>query len=294
MAGKRAEAFACFHIIEAENNGKNMSDPKLTAMVMTLNEEAHLPECLARLAWADEMLVVDSFSTDRTVALAEAAGARVVQHPFADYSSQINWGFEQARGEWVLLIDADELVTPELRDSIVKTLAAEPAHNVYAVVRDAFFLERPMRASSWSNDRIPRLFRRGTVRYSGSVHQSINRDAGTVGLLDGKLLHHTYDSIEHYFAKIQRYTTLGARDAYLAGKRASLATIFLGSWWRFFHNYFLRGEILDGRMGLLSSGLAATYSFIKYAKMWGLADADRRRAATGTAAGASGEKDADG
>lgn len=253
--------------------------PTLTAMVMTHNEEKRIGACLERLAWADEMLVVDSFSTDRSVELAEAAGARVLRHEFVDFSSQINWGFEQAKGDWILLIDADELVTPELRDSIRKTLADGPRFEIYEVVRDAFFLERPMRASSWSNDRIPRLFERGRVSYSGSVHQSVNVDGRQVGVLDGKLLHHTYESIEHYFEKIQTYTSFGARDAFLAGKKCGIPLIFLNSFWRFFHNYFFRGEILDGRMGLLSSGLAATYSFMKYAKLWGLRDAARREAA---------------
>ena len=251
--------------------------PKLTAMVMTLNEEARLPDCLERLSWADELLVVDSFSTDRTVAIATAAGAKVVQHKFTDYSSQINWGFTQASGDWIFLVDADELVTPELRSSILQLFASDPKLEIYAVIRDAFFLERPMRASSWSNDHIPRLFRRGRVTYSGAVHQSINVDGREVGLLQGKLIHHTYASMEQYFAKIQKYTSFGARDAYEAGKRCSIVTIFLGAFWRFFHNYFIRGEILDGRMGLLSSGVAATYSFMKYAKLWGLADEERLR-----------------
>lgn len=250
--------------------------PTVTAMVLTLNEEKRLPSCLERLAWADEILVVDSFSADRTVETARAAGARVVQHKFPGYAGQINWGLEQAACEWTLMVDADEWVTPELRDSVRATLAAEPAFDVYAVLRDAYFLGRPMRASSWSDDRIPRLFRKGKGRHVGTVHPRLE-DPDRVGLLAGKLLHHTYDSIEHYFRKIQSYTSLGARDAFAAGKRASIPVLFLGAAWRFFHNYFIRGEIWDGRMGLLSSGLAGVYTFMKYAKLWGLADADRIR-----------------
>ncbi len=251
--------------------------PRLTVMVMTLNEEKRIRACLERLSWADEMLVVDSGSTDQTVEIATAIGARVVFHEFTDFSSQINWGFGDATGEWIFLVDADELATPELCESIRKTLATEPQFDVYQVVRDAYFLERPMRASSWSDDKIPRLFKKGSVTYTGLVHQGVNKKSTDMGLLDGKLIHHTYDSIEHYFAKIQKYTTFGAKDAFDKGKRTSIPVIFLSAFWRFFHNYFIRGEIRDGKMGLLSSGLAATYSFIKYAKLWGLEDAQKRK-----------------
>jgi len=251
--------------------------PCLTAMIMTLNEEKRIGACLERLSWADEMLVVDSGSKDRTVEIASGFGARVVFHQFTDFSSQINWGFSQAESDWIFLVDADELATPELCESIRKTLNNDPRFDVYQVVRDAWFLEHPMRASSWSNDRIPRLFKKGSVTYTGLVHQGVNKKADEMGVLDGKLIHHTYESIEHYFEKIQKYTTFGAKDAFDRGKRTSIPVIFFSAFWRFFHNYFIRGEILDGRMGLLSSGLAATYSFIKYAKLWGFADAEKRQ-----------------
>ncbi len=253
--------------------------PKLTAMVLTLNEELRLPECLERLQWADEILVVDSFSKDNTVALAKAAGARVEQHKFEGFAQQINWGSEQAKNEWVLMVDADELVTPELRDSIRRTLADAPDCDVYDVIRDAFFLERPMRSSSWSNDRIPRLYKRGKLVFTGTVHPKPLLQGLKIGVLRGKLLHHTYESIEHYFEKTQKYSSYGAKDDYAAGRRIGLVSVFLGPFWRFFHNYFLRGEILDGKMGLLSSGLAASYAFIKYAKLWGLEDAAQRKKA---------------
>ena len=252
--------------------------PTLTALVLTLNEETRLPSCLERLTWADEILVVDSLSTDRTVAIAEAAGAKVLTRKFTGFSDQINFGLDAAGSEWTLMVDADEWVTPELGESVRKTLADNPQYEIYNVVRDAFFLGRLMRASSWSGERLPRLFKKGSISFTSMVHPIPQLGGRRVGVLGGKLLHNTNVSMEQYFSKFQHYSTLAARDAYAAGKRPGIAVVFLDAIWRFFHNYLIRGEIRDGRIGLLSSGLAAIYSFTKYAKLWGLEDARRQAA----------------
>lgn len=252
---------------------------RLTALVLTHNEEDMIEDCLAGLSWADETLVVDSFSEDRTVELAEKAGARVLRRAFEGFAGQYNWGVEQAGGDWVLIVDADERVTPELRDAIRRVLAEGPAFEVYNVVRDAFFLGRLMKSKAWSGEPLPRLFRKGKLRYSGLVHSTIDFGGLPAGRLDGKLLHHTYRSMEQYFEKSQTYTSLAAREDLRKGRRIGIAAMFAAAGWRFFHNFFLRGGFLDGRVGLLTAGLAAVYTFSKHAKLWGLRDRERLDAA---------------
>ena len=243
---------------------------KVSAVVLAKNEEEMLPACLERLTWADEMLVVDSFSTDRTVELARTAGARVLQHPFVDFSSQFNWAIENAANEWVLLIDADELVTPELRDSVRRKLDGDPEFEIFSLVRDSVVFGKLMRSNAWSNEWVPRLFRKGCLVYTGQVHPKPEMGGRPVGRLEGRLLHHTYRSVDMYFQKFQLYSTLWAEKARDEGRRSGVAKATVAGCWRFFHNYFLRWEFLDGRMGFLMSMLAGMHTFIRHIKLWGL------------------------
>lgn len=248
--------------------------PTLTALVLTRDEEEMLPLCLARLRWADEILVIDSGSTDGTVKIAESLGARVVSHPFTDFSSQSNFGLNEARSDWVLQIDADELVTNALRDAIAGLLQTNPPLDIYSVHRDAYVFGRRMRSSSWSGEWIPRLFRKGTVEFSGLVHQQPNINGRPVGKLNGMLIHHTYRSTVKYFEKFQLYSTLWADKAWKKGRRTSIAQACVASMWRVFHNYIIRGEFRDGRVGFLLSVLGGMHTFIRHVKLWGLEHAE--------------------
>ena len=257
--------------------------PKLTVSILTKNEEEMLPAALASVAWADEVVVTDSGSTDRTVEIAEAAGARVLFREFDDFSTQFNWSFEQSRNPWIMSLDADEVVDEELARSIRETLASEPEFEVYQVLRDAFFLGRRMRSTSWSHERLPRLFKKGAMVYSGLVHPIQEYGNRRTGLLKGRLLHYTYRDMEQYFRKFQHYTSLWAKNQHARGRRVSLPILAANSIWRFFHNYFLRREFLDGRYGFIASVLAMAYTFIKYIKLWDLNRLDdlRRKSAAG-------------
>jgi len=257
--------------------------PKLTVAILTKNEEEMLPAALASVAWADEILVTDSGSTDRTVEIAEAAGARVLFREFDDFSTQFNWSFEQSRNAWIMSLDADEVVDEELARSIRETLASEPEYEIYHVLRDAFFLGRRMRATSWSHERLPRLFKKGAVVYSGLVHPILEYESRRAGTLKGRLLHYTYRDMEQYFRKFQHYTSLWAKNEHARGRRVSLPIFAANSLWRFFHNYFFRLEFLDGRYGFITSVLGLAYTFIKYLKLWDLNRLDdlRRKSAAG-------------
>ncbi|MDR1520511.1 MAG: glycosyltransferase family 2 protein [Planctomycetota bacterium] len=244
--------------------------PKITAQIIAKDEEEMLPACLASLSWADEILLVDSGSTDRTLEIARAAGCRVLTHAFEGFSAQFNWGIGQAAHPWLFIVDADEVVDPELAAAIRRLMASEPELEVYQVLRDAFFLGHRMRASSWSGEPLPRLFRKGSLTYRGLVHPVADSGGRPLGKLPGRLLHYTYRDMAQYFRKFDLYTTLWAENAQANGVRAGLPAIFLRSGWRFLHNYFIRGEILDGKYGLLTATLSVMYTFIKYIKLWGL------------------------
>ncbi|MDR1534657.1 MAG: glycosyltransferase family 2 protein [Planctomycetota bacterium] len=243
---------------------------KITAQIIARNEEETLPACLAGLDWADEILLVDSFSTDRTAELARAAGGRVVQHEFADFSSQYNWGMERAAYEWIFIVDADEVVDPILGNALRRFKASEPEFEVYLVRRDAFFLGHRMRASSWSDDPLPRLFRKGCLSYRGLVHSTMDTGGRPAGRLEGRILHYSYRSLEQFFRKNSFYAGLWAADAFGRGRRAGLPGVFLRAGWAFFRNYLLRREFLDGKYGLLTASGSSVYTFEKYARLWDL------------------------
>ena len=249
--------------------------PSLSVVVLTYNESEIIPYCLGRLQWADEIVVVDSFSRDDTRELAAALGAKVLTHPFKNFSDQFNWGIAQATGDWIFMVDADEMVTPELRDSVIRTVQSNPSIDIFILRRDSYVFGRMMRSSSWSGEWIPRLFRRGTIEYVGEVHPDLQVGDRPTGKLDGILLHYTYRSMAKYFEKFQLYSTLWAEKAYATGRRTNIPKALASSAWRVFHNYFIRGEIRDGAVGFVSSVLGGMHTFIRHMKLWGLQNAER-------------------
>jgi glycosyltransferase involved in cell wall biosynthesis len=265
-------------------SGEARSMPKLTVSILTRDEEEMLPSALASVAWADEIVVTDSGSTDRTVDIARAAGARVLFREFDDYSAQHNWAFERIENPWIMVLDADEVVNDELARSIRETLAQEPEYEVYNVVRDAFVIGHRMRSKAWSNERLPRLFKKGALVYSGLVHQTPEYGGRKAGLLKGRLLHYTYRDLEQFFRKFQHFTSLWAQGQHARGRRVSLPIFVANSIWRFFHNYLFRRDFLDGRYGFIMSVMSMAYTFVKYLKLWDLNRLDdlRRKSAAGS------------
>ena len=248
-----------------------MNRSGLTAIVPTFNEEANVGDCLASLAFADEILVVDSFSTDRTVELARAVDpvrVRVVQHAYEGNGPQCNWAMGEAAHPWILVVDADERVTPELAREIDRLLRSDPSGSLYRVRRWNFFLGRRIRGSGWGRDRLVRLLRRGTARYpERRVHADIEAPPGTP-TLSAPLLHHTYRSLDQYVEKLDRYARWGAEDLDRAGRRSGIAQIALRPSWRFARAYVLEAGFRDGIRGLLVCGLQAYGVFLKWARLW--------------------------
>lgn len=242
----------------------------LTAIVPAFNEEETLAGCLRSVAFADEILVVDSHSTDRTVAIAAEHGARVIQREYGYSASQKNWAIPQARHEWILLVDADERVTPGLRDEVLEILASGPKADGYWVRRDNYFLGKHIRYCGWGSDTVVRLFRRDVSRYQDrQVHAEIDLP-GPLPKLRHPLEHHTFRSFAQYWRKLDRYSDWGARQAHLEGQRTGAMGILFRPIGRFVRMYFLKGGFLEGTHGVALSLLGAFTVYLKYARLWEL------------------------
>jgi glycosyltransferase involved in cell wall biosynthesis len=245
--------------------------PPVSVTVITRNEASNIEACLASVAWADERLVVDCGSTDDTVARATKAGARVVTRDWPGYAAQKNVAAAEAKHDWILSIDADERVTPELAGEIQHVLASEPSAAGYRMPRVTFHLGRWIRTTDWYPDPQLRLYDRRRARWQAKrVHESVTVD-GRVDRLTHDLQHYAYRDIAHHHATMDRYTTLAAEEMFDAGWRAGVFGLTAHPAAAFVRNYVLRRGVLDGTPGLIISAMNAHYVFLKFAKLWALA-----------------------
>jgi glycosyltransferase involved in cell wall biosynthesis len=252
---------------------------KLSVFIPVFNEEANLPDCLASVRdIADEIFVVDSFSTDRTVAIAKEYGARVVQHEYVNSAAQKNWAIPQCVHEWVFNIDADERMTPELRKEVreLMDLPQGPPLDGYFILRRNFFLGGEIRHGGWETNDVQRLFRRDMGRYAErDVHADVQvRDAkgalGRSGRLKSKLDHITCapDGLNRYFQRFNRYTTQAAERYHREGRKPYIWQFFLHPGWEFFKMYILKLGFLDGIPGLAVCSFCAFTRFVRYMKLY--------------------------
>ncbi len=243
-------------------------------MLITRNVADRLEECLASVPFADEVVIVDTGSDDGTLEVAERYGARVVRSEWRGFGLQKQFAVEQAEHDWVLCLDADERVSPELRASIERALAA-PAAPVYRMARRNRFMGRWLRHGEGYPDWSPRLFDRRSARWSDDpVHEKVLY-AVTPGTLAGDLLHDSAEDLGHYLDKQNRYTELAARQLHEHGRRAGLAQLLLSPLVRFAKFYVFRLGFLDGLPGLVHIAIGCTNSFTKYAKLIELQRASR-------------------
>jgi glycosyltransferase involved in cell wall biosynthesis len=238
----------------------------LSAVIIARNAASVIEPCLESLAFADEIVVVDSASTDATVEVAQRRGARVVQREWLGYGRQKQFAVEQAKNDWVLCVDADERVSPELAASIKKELEA-PVSPVYRMARRNRFMGRWLAHGEGYPDWSPRLFNRMNARWSDDlVHEKVLY-AVTPGTLRGDLLHDSNDDLATYLDRQNRYTTLAARQALELGRSASLAHLLFSPVVRFFKFYVFRLGFLDGKAGLIHISIGCMNSYLKYAKL---------------------------
>ena len=244
--------------------------PGLSAIITTFNEEANIAGCIESLQWCDEILVVDSFSSDRTPEIASPyERVRFVQRTYFGSASQKNWAMDQVRHDWILIFDADERCTPALQREIETLLAAGPSHDAYTIDRRAYFLDRRIRFSGWQNDRVVRLVRKGTARYP---NRRVHADMDTLGpapVLKNAMEHYMVESLNEYIPRIMKYSVWGAAQMWRDGRRAGAIQVFGRSVWRFLRTYFVQLGILDGMHGLVFCMLQAFGTYMKWSILWG-------------------------
>ena len=244
--------------------------PAVTVTIITLNEAHHIAAAIDSASWADEILVVDSGSSDDTVAIAAERGARVMSRPWPGYVDQKNYAASVASSDWIFSLDADERITPELAAEIQHTVAGNPPERAFRVPRVTFHLGRWIRTTDFYPDYQTRLYDRSAARWQGKyVHESVVADS-PVGQLKSELQHYSYRDLSDHLDRINRYSTLAARQMYESGRRTNGLDLLTHPPAAFLRNYFLRGGFTDGVAGLTISLLNAYWVLLKFAKLWEL------------------------
>lgn len=241
----------------------------LSIIIVTKNEAHNIVACLKSAAWADEVIVLDSGSSDDTVKLAAAAGARVIETDWPGYGPQQNRGIDAATCDWIYSLDADERITPalaiEIRDAIRKN-----KFNVFDVPRRSLFVTRFMQHSGWWPDRTRRLFRKESARFTDhQIHANLATQ-DPVGHLKEAMIHYSFFNYHAVVEKMNRYSSGSAHDLNARGKRGSLTAAIVHGLWTFIRTYFIKAGFLDGRLGLILAIANAQGSYYKYLKLWEL------------------------
>jgi glycosyltransferase involved in cell wall biosynthesis len=246
------------------------SRPAVSAIVTTFNEEQHIAGCIESLLWCDEILVVDSFSTDKTPEIARGYDkVRFFQRTYYGSASQKNWAMDQVESQWILIFDADERCTPALQKEIQELLAGNPSHDAYTIHRRVYFLDKVIRFSGWQNDRVVRLVRTGTARYPNRRVHADMVTRGPAPVLHSSMDHYMADSLDEYIKRIEKYSFWGASQNWREKKTSGYNQVFGRSLWRFLRTYIFQLGILDGMHGLVFCMLQAYGTYLKWALLWG-------------------------
>ena len=242
---------------------------KLSVYVMAFNEKEKIKDCLESVKWADEIVLMDSFSTDGTVEIARQYGAKIVQKEFIGFGKLRNIALENCSNDWVLSVDADERVTEELKAEIMQKLSEGPKADAYYVPRKSHFLNIWIRHCGWYPDyRQPQFFNRKKMKYTEQmVHETYELD-GKIGYLKGHVLQFPFLSLDQFVRKMDRYSSLRAGEMFTDGKKFSIIQMIVNPLAMFFRMYAAKLGFLDGRVGLILSSLYAYYTMMKYIKLW--------------------------
>ncbi len=243
--------------------------PGISVVITTFNEEANIRDCLESLLWCDEILVVDSFSTDRTPEIVqEYEEVTFRQHTYYGSAAQKNWAMDQTQHDWILIFDADERCTPKLRREIEKLLAAGPKHDAYTIRRRVYFLGKVIRFSGWQRDQVIRLIRKGAGRYPNRRVHADMKTRGPAPLLRNVMDHYMVEDFHKYVLRIVKYSRWGAAQGWKEGKRSGPAEVLGRSVWRFLRTYFVQMGIFDGMRGLVFCLLQAYGTYVKWSILW--------------------------
>lgn len=243
------------------------SSKGLSVVIITHNEEDNIKECLESVQWADEVIVVDSDSTDKTEEICGDFGVHFIKEPWKGFAKQKNSAIEKATRDWILSLDADERITPELRDEIATVMESNNPKDGYFIARKNFFLGRWIKRCGWYPDYNLRLFRKGKGLFGiREVHEAVQLN-GTAAYLKFPMEHHTYKSLEDFMKRLDRYSTLAAQELFKEKKTYGILHIMFRPIFTFISMYFLRLGFLEGYYGFVLSVLYSFYTFLKYIKL---------------------------
>jgi glycosyltransferase involved in cell wall biosynthesis len=247
----------------------DMTMPKISGVITTFNEEDNVEGCIESLLWCDEIVLVDSFSTDRTLELAARYDkVKVVQRKYFGSASQKNFAMDQTSSEWILILDADERCTRELEAEIKRVLASKDPAEAYVINRRVYFMDRVIRFSGWQHDRVVRLVKRGAGRYPDKRVHTDMQTRSKPRMLSNPMLHYMIESFDQYLPRIVKYGFWGAAQGWKTGRRSGFFQIFVRTVWRFLRMYIFQLGILDGMAGLVFCMLQAFGTYLKWAILW--------------------------
>lgn len=242
---------------------------KITGLVITFNEEKNIEEVILNLDFVDELIIVDSYSTDKTIDIIKKyPKVKFVLNKFENYTSQRNLALEYAQHEWILFIDADERVSKNLKTEIVETVNNESVNMAFYLYRKFMFQGKHLRFSGWQTDKNIKLFRKGKAKYISNklVHEKLTID-GSVGKLASKLIHYSYTDYESYKQKMIYYGQLKAKELFLKGIKPNAFHFIVKPSYKFFHSYLIRLGILDGKKGIIICYLNALSVFVRFQEL---------------------------
>ncbi|QVY65500.1 glycosyltransferase family 2 protein [Polaribacter sp. Q13] len=242
---------------------------KITAIIPTLNEEIHIGDAIKSVSFADEIIVIDSYSTDKTLEIAEMLNVKIIKRKFDDFSSQKNFAIDQATHAWIYILDADERVTPALEKEILDVVKNPKDFVGYNIRRITYFAGKNIKYGGVQNDRVIRLFLKDFCKYDGAlVHEKINFK-GKIGVLKENIEHYTFRDYNHYINKLNRYSTLKSEELFSKGKSTvSLFHFIIKPSARFIKHYFIKLGFLDGYAGLIFAKTQSYGVLSRYIKLW--------------------------
>jgi glycosyltransferase involved in cell wall biosynthesis len=240
----------------------------LSVAIVTLNEESNLRRCLESIKWADEIVVVDSGSTDRTKEICLSYGCKFIESPWLGFGKTKQLAVANTTHDWVLSIDSDEEITPLLKQEIIALLQTEPAYQGYRIKRDSFYLGKIIRHCGWNKDYTLRLFNKQNGNFNDKIVHEFVDVKGRIAYLKNTMLHYTYPTLDSHINKMTRYARLGAEQIQSKGRKATILTAIIRGKCKFLKMYFLQSGFLDGREGFLLSLNSGWGVYLKYITLW--------------------------
>ena len=241
---------------------------KISAIIPTLNEEIHIEEAIKSVSFADEIIVMDSFSIDDTLKIAEKFNVKIIKREFDDFSSQKNYAINLAKHNWIYILDADERVSKNLEIEILETVKKPEGCVGFYINRTFYFAGKKIKYSGWKRDKVIRLFLKEYCRYNGNLVHEVIEARGKIGFLKNKIDHFSYKNFDHYISKINQYSWLQAKELHKKGKKVNLYHILIKPPARFFIHYIFKLGFLDGFEGFMIAKSQSFAVLTRYLKLW--------------------------